>query len=615
MGESRVPAVRSATKLLSVATLFFLGFFLFASRASVLVTDTAAAAPDGVIFTRPPAPVVWIVFDEFPASTIMRPDGEIDKSRFPNFARLAERSHWFRNSASVASLTQFAVPALLTGERPAGGRLPIAAHYPRNLFTILGSRYQIWQYQVFTDLCPDEVCRRGPQATPVRHPRLVGALADAAVVYAYEVTPEPLRSRLPPLSGRWTGFVEDPAGTEPLPAHPIGAEPRGLGRPDSRWRFRGAERDPLTQASVIEDLVEALEPDGGASLWFAHVALPHAPWVATPWGWRNSTNPSGTTLADTTDEGQVAADAIRKRQRHLLQAMVADRLVGDLIAGMEEAGLWDRAAVVVTSDHGVSLLPPDVGRTPTERNASEVFRNLFFLKAPGQERGAVHDEFASVLDVLPTLLGTLGVDVPGRFEGRDLLKPHEPSDRSAFRVQTGRGGPKTVPTSLERFLDDVVARHWQNFPVGGLVGVAAVGDFAGMVGGPAPPSRTAEGWKLKVDQTEELSSLRLADRRVPLTITGEIEAPPGERIDSDLPVVLNGIVAGVALDPAEVGERRWEFEALLHGEVFREGLNEIAVLVPSASTGRHRGAAAAHTFRMVSPEGKLTSTGSSGARP
>src|SRR4051812_15425013 len=33
-------------------------------------------------------PVVFVVFDEFPADDLLRPNGSIDAERFPNFARL-----------------------------------------------------------------------------------------------------------------------------------------------------------------------------------------------------------------------------------------------------------------------------------------------------------------------------------------------------------------------------------------------------------------------------------------------------------------------------------------------------------------------------------------------
>src|SRR5205085_658620 len=68
------------------------------------------------------APVVMLVLDELPLDSLHDHRGQVDAGRFPNFARLAERSTWFRHTAAVDNYTAFAVPALLTGNRPRAGR-------------------------------------------------------------------------------------------------------------------------------------------------------------------------------------------------------------------------------------------------------------------------------------------------------------------------------------------------------------------------------------------------------------------------------------------------------------------------------------------------------------
>src|SRR4051812_41394880 len=50
-------------------------------------------------------PVVFIVFDEFPADDLLRPDGSIDSERFPNFAELASISTWFPNGHTIYDST------------------------------------------------------------------------------------------------------------------------------------------------------------------------------------------------------------------------------------------------------------------------------------------------------------------------------------------------------------------------------------------------------------------------------------------------------------------------------------------------------------------------------
>ena len=64
-------------------------------------------------------PVVFVVFDEFPADDLLRPDGSIDAERFPNFARAGRRSPpGSRTRHTVYDSTFGAVPAILDGRMP-----------------------------------------------------------------------------------------------------------------------------------------------------------------------------------------------------------------------------------------------------------------------------------------------------------------------------------------------------------------------------------------------------------------------------------------------------------------------------------------------------------------
>ena len=86
-------------------------------------------------------PVVIAIFDQLPLISLLDADGRIDPALYPHFAALTSESTWFRNASAVAEYTSFALPAILTGNYPELGRLPVAADYPENLFTLLVGRY------------------------------------------------------------------------------------------------------------------------------------------------------------------------------------------------------------------------------------------------------------------------------------------------------------------------------------------------------------------------------------------------------------------------------------------------------------------------------------------
>ena len=65
-----------------------------------------------------------LIFDEFPVDDLVGPDGRIDAARFPNFAKLAATSTWFRSGTTVYDSTTKAVPAILDAKLPRQGTIP-----------------------------------------------------------------------------------------------------------------------------------------------------------------------------------------------------------------------------------------------------------------------------------------------------------------------------------------------------------------------------------------------------------------------------------------------------------------------------------------------------------
>lgn len=96
--------------------------------------------------------------------------------------------------------------------------------------------------------------------------------------------------------------------------------------------------------------------------------------------------------------------------------MNADRKVGALVDALREAGLADETAIFVTSDHGESLLEHEiyfdhhglydpVMRVPLVTNLGT---------------GTVVDEFVQEIDLTPTVLDLLGVDISVPVDGQSF---------------------------------------------------------------------------------------------------------------------------------------------------------------------------------------------------
>ena len=120
-------------------------------------------------------PVVLVVFDEFPADTLIGPDGRIDAARYPNFAALAGTSTWFRNAETVYDSTFKAVPAILDARMPRAGTAPdVRSHQPSVFHLMNKLGYGVIKVESGTALCPPWICPDGRTRRPGVLKRLAG---------------------------------------------------------------------------------------------------------------------------------------------------------------------------------------------------------------------------------------------------------------------------------------------------------------------------------------------------------------------------------------------------------------------------------------------------------
>jgi arylsulfatase A-like enzyme len=123
------------------------------------------------------------------------------------------------------------------------------------------------------------------------------------------------------------------------------------------------------------------------------------------------------------------------RARYAAHVRYVDSQVGALLGALRDLGLYDRAAIIVTADHGESL---------GERgfyfdHGNVVYREQsavpLLLKLPGAERGGTRSRApVESVDVFPTVLQLLGEPVPEYIDGRSLLRALGP-DAQAKRLR------------------------------------------------------------------------------------------------------------------------------------------------------------------------------------
>jgi arylsulfatase A-like enzyme len=123
-------------------------------------------------------------------------------------------------------------------------------------------------------------------------------------------------------------------------------------------------------------------------------------------------------------------------------AMVAsiDECCGTLLAQLHQHGLADNTLVVFTSDHGEMFGAH--GRIAKNIFYEEALRIPLLFYWPGRvPEGTICEECLGTPDLMPTLLGALGLDIPADVEGVDL-SPRlfgRPGPSSEFSFLQGMG--------------------------------------------------------------------------------------------------------------------------------------------------------------------------------
>ncbi len=545
--------------VLAAAPVVFLCVFLFNSSVTDLVFPDETEVR--LANVNAGTPVVWLLFDEFPVISLMDENGEIDAERYPNFARLAEHSTWFKNTTTYSASTTVAVPSMLTGKAPGKRKLPLFQNFPRNLFTLLGRDYRMNVTESQTRLCPPQLCARETEAATER---LSGLYSDARIVYLHLLSPPALEDRLPAIDESWGEFGNAAAGGD------SGDSLSGVtvDKPsiDRKTFYVGRVRDFNTFINSLKPPVE-----GKPALDFLHVLLPHGPWLYFPDGRASAVAEARAPGRD----GELWWDdglANQAHQRHLLQLAYTDKLLGKFLDKLEKTGLWEKALVVVTSDHGISFHGGDNRRKPTPTNLSEVAFTPLFIKFPGDSEGKVVTEHLTIADILPTVADGMGITIPWRIQGRSALgDDFEEND-------TVRVTRETMPYDdalAQR--DAALATQVDLFGTGPFDNAFfGVGPYEELLGTNVSELVGSEG-KVGVATIDEVGSKLIQDfpegsRFVPSPIEATLaDVPAG----SDLILTVNGTVAAVAHSYEHGGPVRVSF--LVPADAFAPGSNDVQV--------------------------------------
>jgi hypothetical protein len=538
----RFAATRLWLAFAALAPIVFAALFLLTSPASRLITGDRVAALAQDIET--PVPIVLVVFDEFPLASLLDGAGDVDAELYPNFADLAADAHWFRNTTGVSTFTWQALPSILTGQLPGEETAPFAADHPDNLFTLLGSSYDLNVTESMTRLCPTNLCEGSGQR--------IGSRRDIARD-AWDV----MRDRL-----SWSGPQGDLAAGFVEPAVDI---PEQDDLPDRQ----------LPNTARFQALLDGITDDEVA-LHFLHVLLPHQPLRFLPSG-RTYAHPDPDIGHDGDNWGPEEWPARLGRHRHLLQVRYVDGLIGQLLAKLREVDVYDEALIIVTADHGIAFRPGGPIRLVEEQEldaqtAPELLWVPLFVKLPGQQDGEVSDANVLTIDILPTIADVLGTELPGAVDGRSTLGPPRSGTAKPFRYgyvyEFGIGVGDEIEVDGAAGLEGVLDLSVDELlpPAGSADRIWRIGPSSRLVGTPA-----ADLPRVDARVLDPAPVFDPGDGTAPALVRAEVPDDPGEAYA----VAVNGTVGATATSFPDGG--RSVVAVMVSDERFRPGPNEITL--------------------------------------
>lgn len=533
---ARTAAARQFLRYLAFAPLLFVVLFLGFSPVSSLVFGSDPEAAGSLDADELP-PIVMIVLDELPMTSLLDGDGNIDPDAYPGLAGLAEDSTFARNHTTLSPTTPVAVPTILTGVTPDDpDSVATAKAHPQNLFTLLGDDYEVRASEHVTQMCPPSFCE-APGVEESRSDPLSMLLRQVPDVFTLSKVFFNI------------GFEDaDPGG---------GFE----------W---------LTESVGVQD--------GEPTLDYLHSLLPHQDWKHL----------RGDQIYDApnppvrgSDAGDDGATAQLARQRHLLQLAYADELIGGVVEDLRSAGVYDETLIIVTSDHGVSFRPGEPLRPLSEDNHPDIMWTPLLIKAPQQRKPEVIDSPTASIDVMPTIIDLLDVNVDWDLDGRSVFgepRPDDwdpralawefdelaPGDDGFVHVDGPSGYAEVIGSRALDYGPDWDLRFWR------------WGDNGDLVGRDVSSLDQAEPGDLTatIDTPERFTDVDPSGRTVPVYVSGRVNTQEPVAVA----VALNGVIGGwydTSEGPADEAGR--PFAVMVPPSLFRAGDNAIEVFLINGS--------------------------------
>jgi arylsulfatase A-like enzyme len=260
---------------------------------------------------------------------------------------------------------------------------------------------------------------------------------------------------LTPLAVTGNGFVIDVAGYG-----------RGFDEYRNMMREKGIINGILYGEHVLEHALARLAARKDEPLFFFLGTVDtHGPWIARkPWidryspGYRGPFERFARAYELGIVQGQMGCSKIPapreiERLRAIYDSAISyhDAQLGALIAGLKDLGIYEQTMIVLTADHGEELF--EDGRCGHGGSLREsLVRVPLLVHYPPRIAPGVVEEGVEGIDVLPTILEALDVELPAGLQGQPL---------AALAAGAGRGWPRPSYASQFEYAHALRIGRWK----------------------------------------------------------------------------------------------------------------------------------------------------------
>jgi len=176
--------------------------------------------------------------------------------------------------------------------------------------------------------------------------------------------------------------------------------------------------DALAQAKDAQDYLKAHAKDEKPFFLFLSWATPHAPYQTAPKEYKDMYNPEDIMLRPNVPvEMQVKAK--KSLAGYYAHCTALDNMLADVLKTLDETGIRENTVVMFTSDHGDLLGSHNAFKK--QQPYEESIRIPMLIDHPGIKSGE-YKALINSYDIMPTLLGLTGIDIPKSVEGYDFSK-------------------------------------------------------------------------------------------------------------------------------------------------------------------------------------------------